>query len=122
MEASPGGPDSVKELAGRKSREQKRYEAGVRNRFYRQTEELRQKVREVECSLEQATREMRAVEARLADPEVYRKGENISDLVKFHGEGKKRVESLTAEWENLAQQLEEMDRMRESELETPTTG
>ncbi len=110
---------STKELPGRKSKEQKRYEAGVRNRFYRQTQELRQRIQEVESSLEEATQEAQAIEARLADPEVYRKGESIPELVKSHGDTKKRVEMLTAEWETLAQQLEELEQLRESQLETP---
>ena len=63
---------------------------------------------------------MQELETRLADPEIYRKGEDIAHLVKAHGDAKKQVETLTAEWENLAQQLEELERSRESELETPT--
>jgi ATP-binding cassette subfamily F protein 3 len=107
------------ELSARKNKEQKRYEAQVRNRFYRQTQELRRKVREVESSLEQATREMKELEQQLADSEIYRRGENIAVLVKSHGDMKKRVETLTVEWENLAQNLEELEKLRESELETP---
>jgi ATP-binding cassette subfamily F protein 3 len=110
---------SARELSARKNKEQKRYEAQVRNRFYRQTQELRRKVREVESSLEQATREMKELEQQLADSEIYRRGENIAVLVKSHGDMKKRVETLTVEWENLAQNLEELEKLRESELETP---
>ena len=119
-EALSADKTATKDLPGRKSKEQKRYEAEVRNRFYRQTQELRQKVQEVESFLEQASREMQEIEARLVDPEVYRKGENIPELVKTHGDAKKRVETLTAEWETLSQHLEELERGRESELETPT--
>jgi ATP-binding cassette subfamily F protein 3 len=114
--ASEGSPTG--EVPLRKSKEQKRYEAEVRNRFYRQTQELRDRIHGAETSLEEATRELREVETRLGDPEVYRAGENIADLVKAHGDLKKRVEMLTAEWENLAQELEKMERSRESEVET----
>jgi ATP-binding cassette subfamily F protein 3 len=107
----------IKELPARKSKEQKRHEAEVRNRFYRQTQELREKTQEVEASLERATEELQGIESRLADPEVYRKGENISEMVKAHGDLKKRVEALTAEWETLAQQVEELERLRESQME-----
>jgi len=119
-EASPADLTSAKELSTRKSRDQKRYEAEVRNRFYRQTQDLRQKIQALESSLVQATQGMQELEARLADPEIYRKGEDIAQLVKAHGDAKKQVEMLTAEWENLAQRLEELERLRESELETPT--
>ncbi len=119
-EVSPADLASAKELSTRKSKDQKRYEAEVRNRFYRQTQELRQKIQEVESNLEQATQKMQELETHLADSEVYRKGENIAELVKAHGDTKKQVETLTADWEKLAQQLEELERSRESELETPT--
>jgi predicted RNase H-like nuclease (RuvC/YqgF family) len=66
-------------------------------------------------------RERQTVEVKLADPEVYKKGENIADLVKSHGDLKKRMEALTAEWEALSLQLEEIDRQREAELENPAS-
>jgi len=112
----------AKELLGRKTKEQKRYEAEIRNRFFRQTQDLRQKIQEAESALERTTRDLRATETKLADPEVYRKGENIADLVKSHGDLKKRVETLTAEWETLSLQLEEMEGDREAELENPASG
>ena len=111
-----------KEPLSRKSKEQKRYEAQVRNRFFRQTQALRQRTQAIESELDQASREMQAIETKLADPEVYRKGENIADLVKYHGDLKKRIEALTSEWDTLSNQLEEMERQREARLENPEAG
>jgi ATP-binding cassette subfamily F protein 3 len=121
------GKSSVPETAGReplgrKSKDQKRYEAEVRNRFFRQTQALRQRIQEIESALEQAMQEIQAIETRLADPEVYRKGENIADLVKFHGDLKKRTEALTSEWDTLSLQLEEMEQQREAQLDNLGTG
>jgi ATP-binding cassette subfamily F protein 3 len=128
-ESDPGaveGPavpeDAGKDLPGRKSRKQKRHEAGVRNRFFRQTQELRRRIHEIESALGEASQARQAVEIKLADPEVYRKGENIADLVKSHGDLKKQMEALTSEWETLAVQLEEIERQREAELENPASG
>jgi ATP-binding cassette subfamily F protein 3 len=116
-------PETVgREPLGRKSKEQKRYEAEVRNRFFRQTQALRQRTREIESALDQASQDMQAVEAKLADPEVYRKGENIADLVKFHGDLKKRTEALTSEWDIVSLQLEEMEQQREAQLENLGAG
>jgi ATP-binding cassette subfamily F protein 3 len=121
--AGPAAADATgKELPGRKSKDQKRYEAEVRNRFFRQTQDIRGRVREIESSLEQAAQARQEVEAKLADPEVYRKGENIADLVKSHGDLKKRIESLTTEWESLSLQLEKIEQLREAELENPASG
>ncbi len=99
-----------KESAPRRTREQKRLEAEARNRFYRETQGLRQKIQEVEFRLEQATKDLENITGILQDPEIYRKGENIPELLKSHAEAKKRVETLTAEWEGLAQKLEELER------------
>jgi ATP-binding cassette subfamily F protein 3 len=121
-ESSGNEEKRTKDPPGRKSKEQKRYEAEVRNRFYRQTQELRRRIEEVETSLEQATKEVQMMEARLADPEVYRKGETISDLVRSHGDTKKQVETLTMEWEMLAQQLEALESQQKALLETPAAG
>ena len=107
-----------KESTFRRTREQKRLEAEARNRFYRETQDLRQEIKALEAKLEQATEEMKTLANRLADPEVYRKGEDIPELLRAHAAAKKRVETLTAEWEVLAQKLEELERSRETQMTT----
>ncbi|HSR14050.1 MAG TPA: ABC-F family ATP-binding cassette domain-containing protein [Thermodesulfobacteriota bacterium] len=108
-----GRPEAAgNEGSGRKTKEQKRSEAEARNRYFRETQNLRDRIREIETTLERRGGEMRDLESRLADPEFYRRGENIAEMVKSHGDMKKEIEALTAEWESLAQQLEEADRMR----------
>jgi ATP-binding cassette subfamily F protein 3 len=105
----PSPADSeFKERSARRSKEKKRVEAEARNRLYRETQELRQKIQDIELNMEQANQEMESMASLLSDPEVYRKGENIPELLKAHAEAKKRVETLTAEWETLAQKLEEV--------------
>jgi ATP-binding cassette subfamily F protein 3 len=111
-----------KELPARKSKDKKRYEAEVRNRFFRQTQDLRRRIQEIESGLDQASMDLKAVEAKLADPEVYKKGENIADLVRSHGDLKKRTETLTSEWDTLSLQLEEMEQQREAQLENLGAG
>jgi ATP-binding cassette subfamily F protein 3 len=111
-----------KELPARKSKDKKRYEAEIRNRFFRQTQDLRRRIREIESGLDQASKDLKAVEANLADPEVYKKGENIADLVRSHGDLKKRTETLTSEWDLLSLQLEEMEKQREAQLESLGAG
>jgi len=116
-EGPPPLEGTAKDLPGRKSKDQKRVEAEVRNRFFRQTQGLRRRIAEIESALEQGSRDLQGLEEKLADPEVYRRGENISDLVKSHGDLKKKVQELTSEWETLSLQLEEIEQKREAELE-----
>jgi ATP-binding cassette subfamily F protein 3 len=119
MEAHTTPPSSEgggKEPGIRRRREQKRHEAEVRNQFYRQSLELRQRLQGLESILEHTSKEMEILAARLADPEEHRKGDGIAQLLKSHAGAKKRVEELTLEWEELAEELEEIDRRREMEL------
>jgi ATP-binding cassette, subfamily F, member 3 len=108
----------ARELSGRRSKEQKRLEAEARNRFYRETLEIRQRIQIIESDLDQATREMEEMSRQLADPEVYRRGENIPELLKSHATLKKSAEELTMEWEMLAQRLEEIERSHDSDSDT----
>lgn len=101
--------NQVKDQGSRKSKEQKRWEAEARNRFYRETLALKKEISEVESLLEAATQEMETFAQELANPQVYKLGRNISQLRKAHHEAKKKVEFLTAKWEELAQHLEEVE-------------
>jgi len=109
----PAGDGETKDRAARRSKEQKRLEAEARNRFYRETLELRQRIQTIETDLNQATKEMENLSRQLADPEIYRRGENIPELLKSHAAAKKQAEDLTTEWEKLSQKLEELDKKRE---------
>jgi ATP-binding cassette, subfamily F, member 3 len=108
---SSAGDGDAKDKA-RRTKEQKRLEAEARNRFYRETLEIRERIGAVEKDLDRHTKEMEELAAQLADPEVYRRGEKIPELLKSHAAAKKQVEDLTAEWEQLAQELEGLERSR----------
>ena len=114
IEGSSAGKADPKERSARRTKEQKRLEAEERNRFYRETLDLRQKIQALEVDLEKETREVGTLEVKLADPGVYQKGEDIAGLLKSHAAARKRVELLAAEWETLSQRLEEIEHMRNS--------
>jgi ATP-binding cassette subfamily F protein 3 len=109
---SSAGDGDAKDKAVRRTKEQKRLEAEARNRFYRETLEIRKRIGTVERDLDRHTKEMEELAAQLADPEVYRRGDNIPELLKAHASAKKRVDDLTAEWERLAQELEGLEQSR----------
>ena len=62
---------------------------------------------------------MENITQSLSDPEMYRQGEKIPEVLKSHAEAKKRVGVLTAEWEALAQKLEEMERSQGAQTVAP---
>ncbi|MGB9700726.1 MAG: ABC-F family ATP-binding cassette domain-containing protein [Thermodesulfobacteriota bacterium] len=102
------------EQPNRRNKEQKRLEAEARNRLYRETLIIKKEIAEVEKLLEEATQDMETLANQLADPQIYRRGQNIPQLLKAHLEAKKKVEFYTAEWEKLAQQLEEIEQERKT--------
>jgi len=117
MVPRPLGSSSVSgngEQPNRRSKEQKRLEAEARHRLYRETLIIKKEIAEVEKLLEEATQEMETLAKQLADPQIYRRGQNIPQLLKAHLEAKKKVEFYTAEWERLAQQLEEIEQERKT--------
>jgi ATP-binding cassette subfamily F protein 3 len=116
---SAAGDGESKDKAFRRSKEQKRLEAEARNRFYRETLEIRKRIQSVEADLDRYTKEMEELARQLADPEVYRRGENIPELLKSHASAKKQVEDLTAEWEALAQELEGLEQSRVGNADEP---
>ena len=85
-------------------------EAEARNRRYRETQELRQRIETIELQLNSATLELQTLTVKLADPEVYRRGDPIAEILKSHAAAKKSVEALTMEWETLAETLEEREK------------
>ncbi len=106
----PAAPEIKEPGSIQKAKEKKRREAQIRNLLYRQTLQLRQKMETIESQLEQATQELDTLTAKLSNPEVYRRGENIAELLKHHAAAKSAVETLTAEWEAFAAQLEEKEK------------
>ena len=102
------------EQPNRRNKEQKRLEAEARHRLYRETLIIKKEIAEVEKLLEEATQEMETLAKQLADPQIYRRGQNIPQLLKVHLEAKKKVEFYTTEWEKLAQQLEEIEQERKA--------
>lgn len=117
MNAMPGAPSSEPaplEQWSRRSKEQKRLEAETRNRLYRETLMVKREMAEVEKLLEEATQEMETLANQLANPQIYRRGQNIPQVLQAHLEAKKKVEFYTAAWEKLAQQLEEIEQERKT--------
>ncbi len=98
--ASGGG------TAGDERERRKRREAERRNRLYRATKELRDRLHRVESDLGAAESEVAELNRILAEPSVYEDEERVGELVRRHGEVKDRADRLMREWEDLAVRLE----------------
>jgi ATP-binding cassette subfamily F protein 3 len=67
---------------------------------------MRAAVRRVETELDRAHDELKALEAKLADPSIYVSSREADDITKAHKAATKRVTQLEAEWEKLTETLE----------------
>ncbi len=103
--AGNGGAGSGRETR-RESRDRKRAEAERRNTTGRNTRDLRKKVNKLEKKAGDAETEMKELERRLADPEVYADKDLMNDLIDRHEVAKRRADRYLSEWEEASTALE----------------
>jgi len=97
--AAVPAPQTIKP---RKTKEQKRAEAEARNRQYRKTNPLKEKLSRIESEIAEAEKELQNLTTALADPELYQDKKRFFETVDAHGRAQRKVEELTAEWEQLS--------------------
>lgn len=103
----PEVPVSAQTTKVRKTREQKRLEAETRNRLYRETNRLKERLSQIESEVTEAENTLQTLTSALADPELYRDKDRFFETMESHGRTKRKVEELTAEWERLSSMLED---------------
>ena len=110
-----------KKSSGPKTKEQKRKEAEERNRRFQAAKaksglkdpglsslsKLKAEHKSVEKAIEKMETEIGEIEAQLADPEIYKNGEQSSMLMKAYQEQKARLDTLYEKWEKMSELLAE---------------
>ena len=91
---------------GNKRRQQRRDEAERRNAKSRDTRDLRRRVNRLEDKAGKAETEVRELETKLADPEVYADKDLMNELIDRHETARRRADRLLAEWEEASTALE----------------
>jgi len=91
----------------RKTKEQKRAEAEARNRLYREKNPLKEKLTRIESEIAEAERDFQNLTTALADPELYQDKKRFFETVDAHARAQRKVEELTAEWEQLSAATEQ---------------
>jgi ATP-binding cassette subfamily F protein 3 len=99
----------------RKDRELKRKEAEWRNKFYRLRAPIESAIEEAEREAESATKQLEALEAELAEPELYRSSDRVRTLQIEHQQVKQRLAQWTERWEDLLAELEALEGEMEKE-------
>ena len=88
----------------------RRSEAEDRNRRYRRTRELRDRLERAERDLQRAQEEVTQASERLADPAIYADGAAVRELVERHNDALDRTARLTQERERLGEEVAAAER------------
>jgi len=93
----------------RKTQEQRRAEAEWRNRLYRESSPLRERLAQLEGKIAKLTALLDQLTHELSQTETYRDPAQIRELNKFHRELNEKINELTQEWESVAEQLDNLE-------------
>ncbi|MCH7651361.1 MAG: ATP-binding cassette domain-containing protein [Nitrospinae bacterium] len=107
-----------KSSASKKDKERKRQEAEARNQRYRRLKPLQDRLKEVEQKLESVIQEKQTVETQLADSSLYednRKSDRVATLDR-QKELAQEESTLMAEWDQLSEQIEDIQNTPTPEL------
>ncbi len=97
-----------KSVKSKKTKEQKQQEAMARQAISEQRKELNQEIKNLEMKIEQFENRQQELEAILADPITYQKGELISEIQKEYTAKKKDLQSFYYRWEQVQIKLEKL--------------
>jgi ATP-binding cassette subfamily F protein 3 len=104
----------------RKTQEQRRAEAEWRNRFYRESIPLREKLEQLEEKIDRSTALLDELNGELARPEAYGDSARIRTIHGSRQELKEGIDELTREWESVAMRLDELERQFEASKADPS--
>lgn len=107
--------------SGPKSREVKRAEAELRNRFSRQMKPLKKRVAGLEQDIERMENEKMEMEQQLADPTFYESGD-AQDLLRRHGDLERRLKRSWNNWTTATSELEALQGKFDAALEDVLSG
>jgi ATP-binding cassette subfamily F protein 3 len=106
---SAAAPAAVRATPAVGERERKRLEAQIRQERYARTRPLQESIARLEKSIEEGERKKAALEAMLADPEVYRDGERAKNLNAEYKEIGKRLLDEYYQWGEMTKDLERVN-------------
>lgn len=93
---------------GRKSKDQKRLEAEVRQAISRDRNRLKQEIARIEEEIDGMETRMKEIEKELAQPATYQDGKQVSEYQREYKRLKKNLEESYDRWEKDKLELEEL--------------
>jgi ATP-binding cassette subfamily F protein 3 len=95
---------------GRRTREDKRREADLRNERHRRLAPLKRELEALEREIEELGRAVQGLETEMADPDFYRDGARFAQTFRRHRELRAEGDAKLERWQDLSQRLEQMER------------
>jgi ATP-binding cassette subfamily F protein 3 len=86
--------------SSRKTKEQKRLEAEMRQELSRERNRLNKLIENIEKKIAESESKFKDMESKLADPETYKKGTDIARLNKEYAKLKQRIVDMYESWES----------------------
>lgn len=108
QDAAPVVSKKSEPSPARKTKEQKRLEAENRNRFYRETKELKEKLLKAETELESSSVRNDELVTLMGDPGFMNDSKAYSEALAEHGHLKKRIAEYEEQWLRINNQLEDI--------------
>lgn len=93
----------------KKTKEQKRIEADLRNKLYSETKQLKEKIKKFENEIKLMEERLKAIESEMASEEFYKNSDNVKNVNKEFGEIKQRLNKLYHDWMNYTNSLAEIE-------------
>ncbi|MBI3604850.1 MAG: ATP-binding cassette domain-containing protein, partial [Nitrospirae bacterium] len=119
--SSPAGvlaPSSKEQKNGtrsvRKSKEEKRVEAELRNKRFQATHGKRKELEKAERALDEKNKRIQSLAEQLGDPDIYVQKEKFFQVMEEHKTLKKEHDELMKKWEALSTEVEQTEQSLET--------
>jgi ATP-binding cassette subfamily F protein 3 len=108
--ATASGARDAEEVRQRRTKEDRRREAEIRNERYRALTPVKREIEGLEAELDRLTKQASQLEAEMASPSFYQDGSRFGETLKTYNALKSVIDAKTHRWEELSLRLEEMER------------
>jgi len=92
-----------------RKRQRKALEGQLRNEYHRAISPVRERITEIEQEMDANKSQIEEIEARMTDPYHYQDSEKVVEANREYMKLRERVAKLTAEWEGLVDEAEQID-------------
>jgi len=95
--------------SGKKTKEQKRHEAEARNKLYKSSKPLKDKIHKLEKGVKEAEEKLKIIESEMALPDFYNDPKHSSKVTAEYKKAKSALELVYNEWERESAKLSKIE-------------